>query len=403
MPFEEVARRFSQDVQTAQMGGAVPGEFSAGDLPAELDGPLSKLKVGEVSAVLPFQGSYEILKVTAIRPTQRAPFEQEKASLEGILKNFKRGELQTAFINDLKKKRRFVVDSLAVKKLAGLMQHPPGDTMPAFPPPYLNEPMARFEGGPYTVGDMLNDVRRTSMMNRPNLADETVVARYAENGAMYPMLIAEARSLKLERDARVQAALKQQREEVLSRAVVMKLLGANPHPSDDELRTEYEKRMNEFVNGGQAQVLEIVTPALQDAQRAAGEARANVPFVTLQKRYSKPTPEEALAEGTLRVIFDGKEPALEDSLRGRAPGQVVGPVALNGRYHVMQVRDVAPAMNMSFDEARMTLLQRVSRERQKQTVDSHIAELKKRWPPKINVRAMLAAKPAKPAPVAGGR
>jgi hypothetical protein len=142
---------------------------------------------------------------------------------------------------------------------------------------------------------------------------------------------------------------------------------------------------------------------LRDAQQAASEARANVPFVTLQKRYSKPDAQEALTDGVIRVIFDGREPALEDSLRNRSPGQVVGPVAVNGRYHVMQVRDVAPAMNLGFDEARMTLLQRVSRERQKQVVDAHIAELKKRWPPKINVRAMLAAKPAKPAPAAGGR
>jgi hypothetical protein len=402
MPFEEVTRRFSMDQATAANGGVVPGEFSSGDLPAELDSTLFALKVGDVSAPVAFQGGFEILKLVAAKPAQQPPFEQARATLESTLRKKQQAERTKTFVDDLKKKRRFAVDEAGVRKLVALIQAQPGDTLPEFAPVVLNEPLARFEGGPYTVGDLLRDARNTRMLTRPNFNDEHIVSRYVDNGAVYPMLIAEAKSLKLDRDAGVKAALQMKREEVLSRAVVAKLLGDNPHPGDQELRAEYEKIKSEFVNGGRAEVLQIVTPVEPDAQRAAGEARANVPFATLLKRYSRPNAEEARGEGQAQVIFDGTRPALEDSLRGRAPGQVVGPIALGGRYFVFQVQMVQPAMNVSYDEARMSLMQRVSRDRQKQVLDARIAELKKRFPPKINVKAMLAAKPVKPESAAGG-
>jgi hypothetical protein len=139
-----------------------------------------------------------------------------------------------------------------------------------------------------------------------------------------------------------------------------------------------------------------------DAEAAARQARANMPFHTLVKQYSRPTAEEARAEGMVRVIFDGTRPALEDSLRNRLGGQIVGPVAYGGRYYVFQVQNVAPPMSISFDEARMRLMQEMSRENQMRTLREHLEGLKKRWPPTIHTKTMLAAKPAKPARPAGG-
>ncbi|MBI5836357.1 MAG: peptidyl-prolyl cis-trans isomerase [Candidatus Eisenbacteria bacterium] len=397
MSFEEAAAKFSQDPQTGMMGGVVPHAFSYGELPPELEDVLAKLKAGEVGGPVEYQGGFEILKLLEIKPAEVAPYAQLKPELEKMLMQRRNTTLTQALVKAMKTKHKFVIQPSDVKRFVERMRGAPGDTIPAFSQDVLNEPLARFEGGPYTTGDFLRDISRSSMMSRPNLSEDVTVTRFVDNGATYALLIAEARSRKLDREPRVLTQLEQAREQALTRAVVAKVLGSRPHPGEEELRAEYEKRKGDFVNNGSAEFFVISTTVERDAQEASREARAGIPFATLQKRYAKPTAEEARLNGAGRLVFDGRRPALEDSLRGRQPGSVVGPVAFEGRYFVYEVRNTFPPMSQGFEDARMSLMQIVSREWQTRLLREHVDQLKKKWVPTVNVKTMLGAKPAKPA------
>ena len=104
------------------------------------------------------------------------------------------------------------------------------------------------------------------------------------------------------------------------------------------------------------------------------------------------------------VYFDRSRPTLEDSLRNRQTGAVVGPVTDGGRSYVLSVINVFPPLNQTFEQARGMLSQRVKRAAQAEKYRAHLEELKKKWPPEIHENVLLTAKPAAPPkdhPVAG--
>jgi len=402
MPFEQAARQYSQDTRTAPGGGVVADEVYAGELPLELEAPVMRLKPGEVSGPIHYQTAYIILKLLAVRPAERGPYDQEKMRLENLLRRRSQEAYTQKWLSDLKARRKYVVEDADIRRFVDRIVAAPGDTLPTLPPAVLAEPLARFVGGPYTVGDLLRDAEQSSLLSRPSLGSEPQVRQAVDNGATFALLVAEARSEQLDRDPEVVQKLRQLREVALSRAVVGRVLGHLPQPGEAELRAQYELRKGEFVNQGQAEVSQVVTPSESGAREAAREARANVDFFSLQRRYSKPTAEEARDGGEARVVFDGSRPALQDSLGGRQGNEIVGPVASGGRYYVFRVRAVYPPMNMSFDQARSTLLRQLANEQQTRVLQEHLTELKRRWPPQVNVKSVLAAKPAKLAPAGAG-
>jgi len=77
-PFEKVAAMFSDDQQSAQVGGRL-GRVPLAQLPPELQGPVSRLKPGEVSAPVVSQFGVHVFRVN-LRHTPR--YEEVKQSLE---------------------------------------------------------------------------------------------------------------------------------------------------------------------------------------------------------------------------------------------------------------------------------------------------------------------------------
>jgi parvulin-like peptidyl-prolyl isomerase len=99
MPFEEVARQYSEDSQTAQNGGKVNHWMSeTGDLLNEmLDHPLHErimhLKEGAISKPFPLRDSYFIVQVREKDKPRQLSFEEAKEDLKPALKRIKHDEL----------------------------------------------------------------------------------------------------------------------------------------------------------------------------------------------------------------------------------------------------------------------------------------------------------------------
>jgi parvulin-like peptidyl-prolyl isomerase len=99
MPFEEVARQYSEDSQTAQNGGKVDHWISeTGDLLNEMfDHPLHerimRLKEGAISKPFPLKDSYFIVQVREKDKPRQLSFEEAKEDLKPALKRIKHDEL----------------------------------------------------------------------------------------------------------------------------------------------------------------------------------------------------------------------------------------------------------------------------------------------------------------------
>lgn len=397
-PFEQVANEHSMDRNSAIHGGVV-GEVMAGQLPDDVEEAVFKAVEGGVTSPLKAPNGFEIIKVVKINPQTPPPYESQKAELQQMVKQRLEFKLTRAKIEAVKASRKFVIQDADIQSFVrrfAVMARDSGRADPHFTPLEEAAPLARFKGGPYTVGELLGDLHNTPVAYRPDLTDVPPVKQFVEGRCTLRLFALEARDRGLERSPELAVRLRTVRDNLLAQAAVQKIMAAVQAPGDEALAAQYQAHKGEFVNGGQADVMEIVTPSAQDAAEAAREARANMDFAALQRRYSKPNADEARTGGRSIIYFDGTHPELEDSLRMKQPGTVVGPVSGGGRFTVLVVRRVYPPLNSSLEQAREQLRQRALREAQSAALKAHVDELKKRVPPRINHDVMMKAKPAPP-------
>jgi parvulin-like peptidyl-prolyl isomerase len=401
--FEQAAMQHSMDRNTAINGG-LAGEANAGELPHEIEEVVFALKKGEVGGPVHSQFGYDLIKVVDFKPHKQGTFEEEKTRLEASIRRQKEYDATLAALDKLKLDHKFTMDENGLSTLVTKMQKASvvADTIPPFSPAELMTPLARYIGGPYTVGQFMDQVRQSRADSRPNLTNPQEVRQFAENRAGQALLAGEARSHGLDKDPEIRAGYDERRSGILARTLVSRLIQSLPPTTDADLQREFEAHRHEFVNQGTAEVLYISTADPKGAEEAAREARANIDFAGLQRRYSRPLPEEVHEGGATRLYIDGTNPALDDSLHSAKMGAVVGPVGRQGRLYVYQVRNVFPAMNLTFDQARSTLEQRAHVEAENKILRDHLATLKKRWPPEIHEATMLHAKPAAAAKTATG-
>lgn len=116
VPFEEVAKRRSTDKATAGHGGDLGQvELDAGYLPSNVAAAAKTLPLNQVSAPLPVEGGYAIIKVTERTPARQRPFEEVKNTIRRELALSQVGSLQA------------VLDRLEAQ--VGVKQEPPFDTV----------------------------------------------------------------------------------------------------------------------------------------------------------------------------------------------------------------------------------------------------------------------------------
>lgn len=105
--FSELAQKFSEDKETASIGGNL-GTLELEQLPKDLYPVVSSLKSGEISepTKLPVgtQYGYSIVWVKKRIPGHKASIEQDYKRIETVASNFRRQKDYAAWIEDLKKK-----------------------------------------------------------------------------------------------------------------------------------------------------------------------------------------------------------------------------------------------------------------------------------------------------------
>lgn len=104
--FAELAQKFSEDKETATIGGAL-GTFEVEQLPRDLYPVVSTLQAGEISepVKLPVgsQHGYSIVLVRKRIPAHKASLEMDYKRIETIAANFKRQKAYASWLEELRK------------------------------------------------------------------------------------------------------------------------------------------------------------------------------------------------------------------------------------------------------------------------------------------------------------
>jgi parvulin-like peptidyl-prolyl isomerase len=115
-PFEEMARKNSIDLPSAQKGGSL-GAVKIGTVYPEVWKELNKLKQGEISQIIETKYGYNILTVNKILAPEIKPFQEVKAEIRDALLREKREKVYDAMVKELEKS---AVLKIFENRLAGI-------------------------------------------------------------------------------------------------------------------------------------------------------------------------------------------------------------------------------------------------------------------------------------------
>lgn len=245
--FADVAKATSQDPGTAPNGGEIPGWLTFGQLPPEVEKALLPLKVGEHTGAIPQRTGSYIFALLESRPRKDPPpFEANKQGVITMLESRKKGAIVDAYLLGLKREYRVTVDGpgwtvlndkmLALPdSLARLLATDPHRA--GLTDAELGEKIGSWKDRTFTVQDLITEINKTPMNERPPSNNTSMVKMFVEGKAMNEILVAEAKQEGLADSPKVKGELDRARSAYLVNKYVEKTIpaGAVGFPTPAEL------------------------------------------------------------------------------------------------------------------------------------------------------------------------
>jgi len=166
VPFEEVARKYSDDKGSAEKGGQLPWIGCFRMVP-EFIIPLYTMKIGDISEPVKSMYGYHIIKLIDREPI--GSFEQEKNKLKATLQRDKRFLLaKDALVEKLKNDYHYTYDEKVLKKLLPLLNDSLYDASWKYPKvPAMNDTLCKIGNKTFLLEDFADYfMRRQSQLKR---------------------------------------------------------------------------------------------------------------------------------------------------------------------------------------------------------------------------------------------
>ncbi len=175
------------------------------------------------------------------------------------------------------------------------------------------------------------------------------------------LLLSEAaRARGFDQDPKVAYTLKWDAAKLLAQAYLERA-SAKWNLSDSACRTYYDAHRDEFVQAEAVRVRHILCENEAEARAALLEVLRTKDFAAVAKERSK-DPGSAPNGGDLEWVERGQTaPEFEAAVFGAAPGSPVGPFKSPFGWHVVLVSERRAARQLSFDEAKGEVRQRLQR------------------------------------------
>ncbi|MBI5640106.1 MAG: peptidylprolyl isomerase [Nitrospirae bacterium] len=165
--------------------------------------------------------------------------------------------------------------------------------------------------------------------------------------------------------------------------------------SDQEVKDYYEKNKDDFTTTTQIKASHILVKTEEEAVKVLERLKKGEKFDEIAKKVSIDK-NSAKNGGDLGYFSKGQMvPEFERAVAGLKPGELSKPVKTTFGFHVIKMTDRKAGPVIEFDRVKDIISQRLSGEKQKETFEKYLAELKKTYPVEINKDALPKASPEK--------
>lgn len=353
--FEDLARETFADPDLAASGGRV-GPFGHDEMDPAFEAAAFRLPVGEVSEPVRTATGYSVIRVDA-RAANPLLTEDDFARKRGQIRRYvqkrKRTEGRFRLSREVRDDLAPVLEADAFGRLVAFATGNAPNLDAEALAEWRRTPLVRFSSDVlpafWTVGDV--EARAASMTDRQRAAvqDAASLRDFIEGLLVRDEIAARARAAGLEDDAFRASVERRMDEWVFDDAKRRLRLDLEVPP--DSLRAHFDAHRADYVAPVSVRAREILVPTLQDARAVLRDLEAGADFGTLARERSL-RPGAATAAGDLGAVTRAQLGRLADPVFDAAPGEVVGPVEVAGRYVLVQRGETVPQRLMTFAEAR---------------------------------------------------
>jgi peptidyl-prolyl cis-trans isomerase C len=162
--------------------------------------------------------------------------------------------------------------------------------------------------------------------------------------------------------------------------------------SDQEAKEYYEKHKEDFVTTSQIKASHILVKTEDEANKILARLKKGEKFEEIARKESIDKG-SAKNGGDLGYFARGQMvPEFEKAASELKPGETSKPVKSNFGFHIIKVTDKKAGPVIEYDRIKDLISQKLSGERQKESFDKYVAELKKTYTVEIMKDALAKPK-----------
>jgi hypothetical protein len=414
LSFADAAVKYSRDVNTAQVGGAL-GWIQATRLPVEQQEVLWSIPAGGLSPVLaePYYHSLFLVEERRQAPA-RGTFEVERPA---ILRGVALTQLPKAardMHDDLMAQYHFQVNPDSVEWMRDFLQRETRTARRTYDPkrdktyvrfdepregPFWKEAplkgaqahraIATIDGDTLSALEVIDQLVFQPTLVWPTFESASDVVRLCDDAFYERIILREAARLGLDKDPTVQQKVQNHTRWVSWRAFRRAKILPAIRPTDAEIQALYDKRIESYRVPERRRFVAISIPTIALAQEAANLLRAGDAPSTVAGALHRQDLLIAVTPDTgLGLVTYGQTPRFDATIFGMAKGEVSAPLPDESNFAVIRIDDVLEARTKSLEEVRGELERELIAPREKKEIAKLVASVRSQVPVKIDRAAI---------------
>ncbi|NQT34835.1 peptidylprolyl isomerase [bacterium] len=378
--FSELARRYSEDDKT-WVNGEI-GWIPRGSMPTEYWDQVLEMEVGEIDGPFRTYKGYHVVRVNETREQERSLDDPDmlsrvKSSISRVYRDSVKVISET-YLEEVFNSFDMKYNNAAVKLLKKkLFDKNAPKNMNLFSSFTVEEREMfiiedNYEGFKIQgLVDMYGDHRFP-----PQIEDEPDFVKNLVEPLLLPKYLEEiARREGYFDNPECLAEGKKAIENAMLPEVEREMIQNKAAPSEEEVKTYYEKNVDEFTDQEKVKIYEILLDDKQLAEDMLTRINKGEDVARLAQRYSQ----RKLAKqkkGKLGPFTKDKYGPLSRKAFDLEIGEVAGPIKAGNMYSVIKLIERTPKRVKTFDESRRQIESNIRFERQKSLKNSWVEELK---------------------------
>lgn len=348
------------------------------------------LKPGEISAPVQDREGWHLVQSAEQKPADPPAYNALRNSIKRFLESEKSSAISERLLARLRTEVGMTYDTAQVvfasknfSESMSVKQEPLGATfeingaVPEFAPQDTSRVLARWKGGSYSLGSLLEAFEHIPPIMRPTLNFPEAMITFVETSVLEPNIAEFGARIGLEQDPLVVGPVEKKREEILVERMYQDSIGSRIWVSKQDRREYYDKNLPLFFTFPSVRYAAIVraskagTDSVERALRAgikaeallAADSAAGLNSGSIQSRHQK-------EEGPYhKVLFEEMRPG---DIQVRGPDR-------SGDYVILQLLSYDGGRQLSFEESDEMIVESLQNQKMEQALDAMIERLRKRY------------------------